>query len=326
MSNFTPAATGDGLRANIQRFGAKLSGMVMPNIGAFIAFGLITALFIPDGWTPNEDLAELVGPMIIVLIPPLIGYTGGKMVHGQRGAVIGAVATIGAIVGADVPMFLGAMIMGPLGRLVIKQFDEAIAGKVKPGFEMLIDNFSIGILGARPGHLRLQGRRADRRAAHRPPRRRRRDARRQQPAPARLGHHRAGQGAVPQQRDQPRRAHAARRRRGRRSTASRSSSCSRPTPAPASASCWPTWFFGPAVAAPDGTRGHHHPLLRRHPRDLLPVRADEAQDDPRDDRRWRLRHRDLPALQRRPRRPARTGQHHRLHGCQTPKGFGTTPG
>ena len=90
------------LRARIQRFGSYLSGMVMPNIGAFIAFGFITALFIPDGWTPNADLAEMVGPMIVVLIPTLVAYTGGRMVHGQRGAVIGAVATFGAIVaGAD---------------------------------------------------------------------------------------------------------------------------------------------------------------------------------------------------------------------------------
>ena len=50
MSDYTPAATGTGARARVQRFGAFLAGMVMPNLGAFIAFGLITALFIPDGW------------------------------------------------------------------------------------------------------------------------------------------------------------------------------------------------------------------------------------------------------------------------------------
>jgi PTS system mannitol-specific IIC component len=158
MSNFTPAATGDGLRANVQRFGAKLAGMVMPNIGAFIAWGLVTALFIPDGWIPNADIAQLVGPMITFLLPLLIGFTGGKLVHGHRGGVVGAVATMGVIVGAgailspdyegSTPMFLGAMIMGPLGGWLIKQFDQAIEGKVKPGFEMLIDNFSAGIVGA----------------------------------------------------------------------------------------------------------------------------------------------------------------------------------
>ncbi|WP_332666095.1 PTS mannitol transporter subunit IICB [Aeromicrobium sp.] len=157
MSNFTPTATGDGLRANIQRFGAKLAGMVMPNIGAFIAWGLITALFIPDGWIPNKDLAELVGPMITFLLPLLIGFTGGKLVHGHRGGVVGAVATMGVIVGAEVPMFLGAMIMGPLAAWIIKQFDEAIAGKVKPGFEMLIDNFSAGIVGAALAVVGLKG-------------------------------------------------------------------------------------------------------------------------------------------------------------------------
>jgi len=163
MSNFTPAATGTDARARIQRFGSYLSGMVMPNIGAFIAFGLITALFIPDGWTPNADLAEMVGPMITVLIPTLVAYTGGKMVHGQRGAVIGAVAVFGAIVaGSDAiavgdgtsvlpfggqVMILGAFILGPLSAYLLKLFDNLVAGKVKAGFEMLIDNFSIGILG-----------------------------------------------------------------------------------------------------------------------------------------------------------------------------------
>ena len=147
MSNYTPTASGDGLRARVQRFGSRLAGMVMPNIGAFIAWGLITALFIPDGWLPNKDLAEMVGPIITFLLPILIGFTGGKLVHGHRGGVVGAVATMGVIVGTEVPMFLGAMIMGPLGAWIIKKFDEAIEGKVKPGFEMLIDNFSAGIVG-----------------------------------------------------------------------------------------------------------------------------------------------------------------------------------
>jgi len=139
---------GSGAAAQVQRVGRFLSGMIMPNIGAFVAWGLITALFIETGWLPNESLAALVGPMITYLLPLLIGYTGGRMVHGQRGAVIGAIATAGVIVGADVPMFLGAMLMGPAAAWVLKQFDKSIDGKVKPGFEMLIDNFSLGIIGA----------------------------------------------------------------------------------------------------------------------------------------------------------------------------------
>lgn len=134
-------------RAGIQKFGRFLSGMVMPNIGAFIAWGIITALFIPTGWLPNEKLATLVGPMITYLLPLLIAYTGGKMVWGVRGGVVGAVAVMGVIVGADIPMFLGAMVMGPFGGWVIKKFDKLIEGKVPVGFEMLIDNFSAGILG-----------------------------------------------------------------------------------------------------------------------------------------------------------------------------------
>ncbi|WED24830.1 PTS mannitol transporter subunit IICBA [Vibrio sp. JC009] len=134
-------------KVKVQNFGRFLSNMVMPNIGAFIAWGFITALFIPTGWLPNETLASMVGPMIKYLLPVLIGYTGGKMVGGDRGAVVGAVTTMGVIVGTDIPMFMGAMIVGPLGGLAIKKFDAAIHGKVKSGFEMLVNNFSAGIIG-----------------------------------------------------------------------------------------------------------------------------------------------------------------------------------
>ena len=134
-------------RVQVQKFGRFLSAMVMPNIGAFIAWGLITALFIPTGWMPNENLAKLVGPMISYLLPLLIGYTGGTIVGGKRGGVVGAITTMGVIVGADIPMFLGAMIAGPLGGFAIKAFDRLIEGKIKPGFEMLINNFSAGIIG-----------------------------------------------------------------------------------------------------------------------------------------------------------------------------------
>lgn len=134
-------------KEKVQKFGKFLSGMVMPNIGAFIAWGLITALFIATGWMPNEKLSSLVDPMLKYLLPLLIAYTGGKMVAGQRGGVIGAIGAMGVIVGADIPMFIGAMIMGPASGFVIKKFDEAVEGKIPAGFEMLVNNFSIGILG-----------------------------------------------------------------------------------------------------------------------------------------------------------------------------------
>ncbi len=134
-------------KAGVQKFGRFMSGMIMPNIGAFIAWGLITALFIPTGWVPNEKMGTLVGPMILYLLPLLIAYTGGKMVWGVRGGVVGAIAVMGVIVGTDIPMFIGAMIMGPLGGWIIKKSDQAVEGKVPVGFEMLVDNFSAGILG-----------------------------------------------------------------------------------------------------------------------------------------------------------------------------------
>ncbi|GAA4201501.1 PTS mannitol transporter subunit IICB [Streptosporangium oxazolinicum] len=147
MSEYTPTVTGTGARASIQRFGGYLAGMIMPNIGAFIAWGLITALFIPTGWLPNKEFAVLVDPIVKVLLPVLIGYTGGRMVHGQRGAVVGAVATMGVVAGAESPMFLGAMIIGPLTAYLLKLFDGLVADRVKAGFEMLVDNFSAGIIG-----------------------------------------------------------------------------------------------------------------------------------------------------------------------------------
>ena len=148
------------MRDKIQNFGRALSAMVMPNIGAFIAWGLITALFIPTGWFPNEHLAKLVSPMLTYMLPLLIGYTAGHNVAGVRGGVIGAIATAGVIVGTDVPMFIGAMIMGPLAAWVIKKFDKAVEGKIRAGFEMLVNNFSLGILGmllAIVGYLSIGG-------------------------------------------------------------------------------------------------------------------------------------------------------------------------
>ena len=142
-----PIVTG-GVRARIQRFGGFLAGMVIPNIGAILAWGLLTAFVIPTGWTPNEKLAQLVGPLITYLLPILIGYTGGYLVYGQRGAVVGAIGTAGIAVGSSVPQFLGAMIMGPLGGFLIKQFDDATRERIPTGFEMLVGNFSAGILGA----------------------------------------------------------------------------------------------------------------------------------------------------------------------------------
>lgn len=136
-----------GFRAKIQKFGGVLSGMVMPNIGAFITWGLITAIFLQTGWHPNAHIAKLISPMLSYLLPILIGYTGGKNFYGDRGGVIGAAATMGVIVGADIPMFMGAMIMGPVAALCMKQVDKLFEGKIKPGFEMIVNNFSMGILG-----------------------------------------------------------------------------------------------------------------------------------------------------------------------------------
>jgi len=190
MTTTSPGTAKDPGRARVavQRFGTFLSGMIMPNIAAFIAWGFITMLFIPSGffgpdspfgwhWYPVSDiigsggdealigwqgamvqLAEgdggnffsyvgLVGPMIVYLLPLLIANTGGRMVYGERGGVVATIATMGVIVGTNIPMFLGAMIMGPFAALMTKWMDRIWDGKIKPGFEMLVNNFSAGILG-----------------------------------------------------------------------------------------------------------------------------------------------------------------------------------
>ncbi len=171
MTTTSAPSRANGARVQVQKFGTFISGMVLPNISAFIAWGLITALFIPTGWAPNGLLGGfnantlsgvdpvqegtqwiaplgLVGPMITYLLPLLIANTGGRMIYGVRGGVIATIATMGVIVGAGIPMFLGAMIMGPLAAWIMKQVDKIWAGKVKAGFEMLVDNFSGGIVGA----------------------------------------------------------------------------------------------------------------------------------------------------------------------------------
>ncbi|QNN52221.1 PTS mannitol transporter subunit IICBA [Nocardioides mesophilus] len=172
MSTTTETAPRAGARVRVQKFGTFLSNMVLPNIGAFIAWGLITALFIETGWVTlvggwlgydggygfveklgawgsGADGSGIVGPMITYLLPLLIGYTGGRMTYDDniRGGVVGAIATMGAITGASVPMFLGAMVMGPLGGWSMKKLDAMWAHKIRPGFEMLINNFSAGIWG-----------------------------------------------------------------------------------------------------------------------------------------------------------------------------------
>ncbi|MCW2792052.1 MAG: mannitol transporter subunit [Nocardioides sp.] len=161
MATVETATPRTSARVHVQKFGTFLSNMVMPNIGAIIAWGLITAFFIPVGWTPNEKIATIVGPGIYYLIPLLIAYTGGYNVYKLRGGVVGATSTLGIIMATSSPlfdkayattggspMFLGAMIMGPLGAYAILRLDRLWAGKIKPGFEMLVNNFSAGISAA----------------------------------------------------------------------------------------------------------------------------------------------------------------------------------
>ena len=137
-----------GFSRKIQAFGSFLSSMIMPNIGAFRAWGFIAAIFIDNGWFPNKQLSQLAGPMISYLIPLLIAFSGGRLIHGLRGGIIATTSTMGVIVALpDTPMLLGAMIMGPLVGWLMKKTDEFVQPRTPQGFEMLFNNFSAGILG-----------------------------------------------------------------------------------------------------------------------------------------------------------------------------------
>ncbi len=170
---------GKQAQVRVQRFGAFLSAMIMPNLPAFLAWGLITSLFIAVGWLPNgilggfgnaddpgswqgaatqlaladdgttfQQYVGMVGPMVTYLLPILIANAGGRIVYKERGGVVASIVAVGMITGSTVPMFLGAMIVGPLSAWVLKKVDSIWAGKIKPGFEMLVDMFTAGILGA----------------------------------------------------------------------------------------------------------------------------------------------------------------------------------
>ncbi|PWJ48611.1 PTS mannitol transporter subunit IICB [Faecalicatena contorta] len=132
------------VKVKIQNFGSKLSGMVIPNLGAFMAWGILTAVGIA---IDNEVLRSFIVPMLTYLLPLLIAFAGGNAVYGFRGGVIGAVATIGVIIGSDITMFIGAMILGPSSAWLLKKFDKSIDGKIPTGFELLINNISSGLIG-----------------------------------------------------------------------------------------------------------------------------------------------------------------------------------
>ena len=135
------------IKERVHNIGKFLSSMIIPNVGIFIAWGLATAIFMPTGWYPNERIAALIDPIIKYLLPILVGYTGGKVAGGVRGGIVASIATIGVIVGANIPMLIGAMIIGPISGYVIKRFDKLIKEKIPVGFEMLVNNFSIAIIG-----------------------------------------------------------------------------------------------------------------------------------------------------------------------------------
>lgn len=132
------------LRVKAQRFGGKLSAMVLPNLGAFMGWGILTALGI---WLSNDMLKAFITPVLTYLLPLLIAISGGKMIYGEKGAVIGAFTTMGVIIGADISMLLGAMIIAPLSAWLLKKLDAVVEPFIPVGFELLIGNLTVAVLG-----------------------------------------------------------------------------------------------------------------------------------------------------------------------------------
>lgn len=132
-------------RVKAQQFGSKLSSMILPNLGAFMSWGILTAVGI---FIQNDMLRSFISPMLTYLLPILIAFAGGRMVYDYRGGVVGSVATVGVIIGAEIPMLIGAMIMGPLAAWLLKLIDGAVEKHIPTGFELLINNLVSAILGA----------------------------------------------------------------------------------------------------------------------------------------------------------------------------------
>ena len=313
----------------VQRFGGFLSSMVIPNIGAFIAWGLVTTLFIPTGWLAKTGLdwdwgaitGNTVGPMIKYLLPMLVAYTGGKLIHGHRGGVLGAVAVLGVIGGAsfelssgavgDPPQFLGAMVIGPLAGWVMREIDKYLEDKRPAGFEMLINNFSQGIAGllmAMLGYVVIGPIMSALATAF-----------------GNMVEGLSDAGLLPLM-DLPIEVgkvlflnnainHGVLTPLGTTDVAESGYSIYymlESNPGPGLGLLLAYWFAGKGLAKLSAPGSHHHPLLRRHPRGLLPVCADEPGDDRRHvGRRHRGRH-CVRHLRCRPHRAAVARQHLRL--------------
>jgi PTS system mannitol-specific IIC component len=101
--------------------------------------------------------------MIMYLLPILIAFLGGRLIADIKGGVVGSMFAIGLIVagqylfapsyikpllnGSDMLMFLGAIIVGPLGGITIKYADFYVKKITPTGFEMLFSNLCVGMVG-----------------------------------------------------------------------------------------------------------------------------------------------------------------------------------
>ena len=131
----------------MRKIGHYLSATIMPNVSIFVVWGFIEAItpFVTGDF--QKALIQVNPFFIHYLLPLLIGYTGGKLIEPTRGGVVGAIAVSGMLVGNLTSPLFGAMIMGPLSGFILLRFDRFFFKKVPIGYEMLVRNFSAGLVG-----------------------------------------------------------------------------------------------------------------------------------------------------------------------------------
>ncbi len=131
----------------VRKIGKFYSGIIMKNVVLFMAFGLMSVCFAETGWFPNAEIYQIAGMIYQVLIPVMIGYAAGKKSGDDIGGVAGALASIGFVAGDSISAIMGVMIIAPAAGYIAAMAYRIIREKAWPGFEMLVKNVVIAIIG-----------------------------------------------------------------------------------------------------------------------------------------------------------------------------------
>ncbi len=130
----------------LKRVGKLYSHMIRKNIGIFLFIGLMSVLFMENGWIPNEGLYRISRIAYFYLVPIVLAYEAGQTMKSQEGATAAALATLGLLV-ADIQIgILGAILIAPLVVTVVKYGWAHIQDHIRQGMELLVRNL-FGLFG-----------------------------------------------------------------------------------------------------------------------------------------------------------------------------------